>query len=98
MQVQIAGSQCDVCKRAVVFAEDGKFCPSCGIVFHRNCQSEFTCRRCQRHYEEHTPGDSTLPGIVPSALRTETSGAPIIAVVLAVLVTLVLLFIWATNG
>src|SRR5688500_9244396 len=98
MQVQIAGGQCNVCKGAIVFAQDGKFCPSCGVVVHRKCESESMCPHCKRHYEEYAPGDSTSVGIVPRALRSEMSAAPIIAVVLAVLVTLVLLFVWATNG
>jgi uncharacterized membrane protein YvbJ len=98
MQVQIAGAPCNVCKGAIVFAQDGKFCPSCGVVVHRKCETESTCPQCKQPYAEQTSGDSASVGIVPRALRSEMSAAPIIAVVLAVLVTLVLLFVWATNG
>lgn len=96
--MQIAGSQCHVCKAAIVFAQDGKFCPSCGVVVHHNCDTESLCPRCKRPYQEYAPGDSPSNAVVPGALRSETNAAPLIAVVLAVLVALVLLYLWATNG
>ena len=44
--MQLAGSNCSVCGRSIVFAGEGKFCSQCGITMHSACDSGTTCKIC----------------------------------------------------
>jgi len=75
--MEIAGSTCTVCGRHVVFAQDGKCCPTCGIVVHETCDTQSRCPQCDRAYEAQVRPilDPLRDAIVPRSLRSSTPGA-----------------------
>ena len=91
--MQIAGSVCSICKRNVVLAAEGKFCPSCGIVVHRDCEPGDACVVCAGPFQEHErPSiDPTQDAILPRALRAGSGGPGFAILFGAVLVALAII-------
>ena len=46
MKTQVAGAECKVCGRTIVFCADGKSCEACGAVAHLDCEPQAACRAC----------------------------------------------------
>jgi hypothetical protein len=93
--MEIAGSTCAVCGQHVIFAQDGKCCPACGIVVHEKCDDQSRCSRCGRAYErqEHPIPDPLRDATVPRSLRPSALGASVPMLIFASLLFLVLLVV-----
>ena len=91
--MNIAGNTCAVCKQRVVFAQDGKCCPACGVVVHEACDTQSLCPRCGRAYEtqERPVSDSLRDAIVPRSLRSSAPGSPVVMLIFGSLLFLVLI-------
>ena len=74
--MEIAGSTCNICKRHVTFAVDGKFCPDCGVVVHLVCEPGDLCGGCGRAFEryERPIVDPVGDAVLPRALRVRSAG------------------------
>ena len=89
--IQVAGDTCVICGNKIVFAQDGKCCPNCGIVVHCACDSENNCDRCGGAYQnyEHPTGDPAREAFVPRSLRP---GGNSVTVAVAIMGALLFLF------
>ena len=88
--MQIAGNECKVCGRSIIFSNEGKFCGQCGTVAHLSCEAESKCNVCGRPYEGYEPPKtvSLRDLVVPLAIRANKSDTWSVAVVLIVGVAL----------
>jgi hypothetical protein len=93
--MQIAGSICSLCGKRIVFSQDGKCCPDCGIIVHRSCESRNSCERCGRAYQAYEPPivEAASEAVVPKGLRDSSTGVTIAIMVLVVAIILALL-VW----
>jgi hypothetical protein len=98
--MEIAGSRCKVCKRTIVFADEGKYCVRCGTVVHLACESRAQCAVCGQPCELYEPpkADPMSQAIIPPALRSGRSGGPVFAIgAVVVLAALVLIVYYALQ-
>lgn len=85
--MQIAGNKCQMCKRPIVFSNEGKFCPGCGTYVHPACQSQLNCEVCNQTYKCYEPPlpDIAVQAIVPPCLRpSRGTGAMLGALLVAI--------------
>jgi hypothetical protein len=92
--MEIAGSLCALCGHAVVIAQEGKCCPTCGVVVHQACETGATCTRCGRVYEiqDRPIFDPARDAVVPRTLRRNRSRAPTAIVIFAGVLLLLFIF------
>ena len=90
--MEIAGSTCNICKRHVTFAIDGKFCPNCRVVVHHLCEPRDACGDCGQSFEkyERPITDPTQDAVLPRALRAPSAGPAFVALAMAVVALLVI--------
>jgi hypothetical protein len=93
--MQIAGSICSHCGKKIVFSQDGKCCPDCGIIVHQVCESRNRCERCGRTYQAYEPPivDAASEAVVPKSSWDSGTGVTIAIMVLVVAIILALL-VW----
>jgi hypothetical protein len=93
--MQIAGSTCSLCGKKIVFSQDGKGCPDCGIIVHQDCESQNSCAQCGRAYQAYEPPvvDAASEAVVPRSLRT--SGTEVTIAILVLVVAIIFgLLVW----
>src|SRR5262249_18490807 len=97
-----AGAVCKSCGKIIIFAADGKFCPTCRTTVHNSCAPELLCSGCGRPYQPHESSrmrsDSDL--VLPRALRAPRSAGPTVAlfVLLGVIFVVILLYVLFETG
>jgi hypothetical protein len=62
--MQIAGSTCSLCGKKIVFAQNGKCCPDCGIMLHEVCESRPVATGADKHTRP-----MSLPSWMQPAMR-----------------------------
>ena len=98
--MQIAGNKCKVCDRNIVLSSEGKFCARCGTFVHLICEPEAKCGVCAQpfqHYERPRV-DPLSEAILPRALRTGKSGAPLMAALILLPALIVIIVYYAIMG
>jgi hypothetical protein len=93
--MQIAGSECKVCQKRIVFSDDGKFCARCGTCVHLACLPQAECDACGQPLQlaDRTRVDPSSDAILPYALRPARSAGPMLAIILAVLLALLVIIL-----
>jgi len=93
--MQIAGNECKVCGRSIIFSNEGKFCGQCGTVVHLSCESESKCKVCGQAYEGYEPQKANLLRdlVVARAARENRSDTWSVAMVLMVGLAVLLLIV-----
>jgi hypothetical protein len=94
--VQIAGNQCKVCHRGIILSKEGKFCAQCGTFVHLTCLPQAECDVCGRQFqhEEDRKPDPLREALLPPALRPVSSGAPMLAIGLALILLAAGIILW----
>ena len=89
--MQVAGNKCKICERRIVFSNEGKFCAQCGVFVHLTCLPQAKCDICGQpfQHEESPSADPLRDAILPPALRPVNSGAPMLAIGLALVVLII---------
>jgi predicted nucleic acid-binding Zn ribbon protein len=91
--MEIAGRTCSICERKIVLSLDGKFCPHCGVIVHRACETQTKCHVCGQAFQENErPGiDPIWEAVLPRALRDKNTSIGV-ALICAVVGSLVVIF------
>ena len=96
-EVQIAGAKCRKCDREIILSTEGKFCASCAIYVHLQCELWDRCGVCGRAFVGYErPKADPLGG----ALRPERSNkmvGPLLFGFLGVLFVLLWLYLAMIN-
>src|SRR5689334_24339603 len=82
-QVQIAGNECRICNRKIIFAHEGKTCVHCRTFVHVTCEPRAICDVCGQPFQQYElpEPDPLRAAILPRALRPAKGGGWAIAVV-----------------
>jgi hypothetical protein len=93
--MQIAGSQCRNCKGLIVLATDGKSCEHCGSVVHLNCEPALNCSICGQPFDFYQPSrrDRFWNAYDPREKQARNAEGPLLALLLAALVTLLAFYL-----
>ena len=85
--MQIAGNTCKLCERRIILSIEGKFCAPCGTVAHLTCEPRAQCNVCDQLYQFFEPAkaDPMADAVLPPALRPTSSGIPMTAALLMLL-------------
>jgi len=51
VETQIVGQHCKICRRMIVFFDEGKFCARCGTFVHRSCLPQIECDVCRQPFQ-----------------------------------------------
>ena len=94
--MQIAGSKCTVCGGSIVVAKEGKYCAQCNLVVHLTCEANDRCGVCGEPYRAYEAplSNPEQDAYLPPSLRPAGSGAPTLAVVLVLLLTFLVIYLF----
>ena len=94
--MQIAGTECSICRHKITLSTEGKYCEHCSVVVHRDCEPSDKCSGCGQsfHFFERPSIDPIEDAIVPRALRATKSSGPLFVIGVVLIVLLLGLILW----
>ena len=92
--MQIAGNECQSCRRNVVFATEGKTCERCRLVFHQTCQGD-KCPHCGNVLEPfHAAISNPLYNALdPRESRSSNAVGPLLVILCATVFLLIVVYL-----